>query len=117
MKFDWTPRFVDGTAASLSTFREFEEPIRAEIFSVERLEQHAESLATEQRVTLHPAKGRKLSPRVEENGRVLLTAYGAIADAIRAQRAITPAAEWLVDNFHIIDEQLRDCFATYVLQY
>jgi len=108
LKFDWTPRFVDGTAASLSTFREFEEPIRAEIFSVERLEQHAESLATEQRVTQHPAKGRKLSPRVEENGRVLLAAYGAIADAIRAQRAITPAAEWLVDNFHIVDEQLRD---------
>ena len=108
MKFDWTPRFVDGTAASLSNFREFEEPIRAEIFSVERLEQHAESLATEQRVTQYPAKGRKLSPRVEENGRVLLAAYRAIADAIRAQRAITPAAEWLVDNFHIIDEQLRD---------
>jgi cyclic beta-1,2-glucan synthetase len=108
LKFDWTPRFVDGTAASLSNFREFEEPIRAEIFSVERLEQHAESLATEQRVTQYPAKGRKLSPRVEENGRVLLAAYRAIADAIRAQRAITPAAEWLVDNFHIIDEQLRD---------
>src|SRR3989454_9978859 len=28
--------------------------------------------------------------------------------AIREDRAITPAAEWLVDNFHIVDEQLRE---------
>ncbi|HVB99291.1 MAG TPA: glycosyl transferase, partial [Candidatus Dormibacteraeota bacterium] len=28
--------------------------------------------------------------------------------AIRDEHAITPAAEWLVDNFHIVDEQLRE---------
>ena len=31
-----------------------EEPIRAELFSIERLEQHAESLAAAQRVTTGP---------------------------------------------------------------
>jgi hypothetical protein len=31
-----------------------------------------------------------------------------LANAIREERAITPAAEWLVDNFHIVDEQLRE---------
>ena len=31
-----------------------------------------------------------------------------IANAIREERAITPAAEWLVDNFHVVDEQLRE---------
>jgi len=39
---------------------------------------------------------------------VLREAYRAIAKAIREDRAITPAAEWLVDNFHIVDEQLRE---------
>ena len=43
-----------------------------------------------------------------DNGRVLLESYRAIAQAIREERAITPAAEWLVDNYHIVDEQLRE---------
>ena len=85
-----------------------EEPIRAELFSAERLEQHAESLAAAQRVTTTPRKGRPLLPRVLDNGRVLLESYRAIAQAIREERAITPAAEWLVDNYHIVDEQLRE---------
>ncbi len=85
-----------------------EEPIRAELFSSERLEQHAESLAAAQRVTTKPRKGGPLLPRVLDNGRVLLISYQAIAQAIREERAITPAAEWLVDNYHIVDEQLRE---------
>ena len=31
-----------------------------------------------------------------------------VAKAIREERSIVPAAEWLVDNFHIVDEQLRE---------
>jgi len=85
-----------------------EEPIRAELFSAERLEQHAESLATAQRVTTTPRKGRPLLPRVLDNGRVLLESYRSIAQAVQDERAITPAAEWLVDNYHIVDEQLRE---------
>ena len=87
---------------------QLEEPIRAELFSSERLEQHGESLAAAQRVTPSPRQGRPLLPRVLDNGGVLLEAYRAIARAIREERAITPAAEWLVDNYHIVDEQLRE---------
>ena len=87
---------------------ELEEPIREELFSSERLEQHAESLAAAQRVATTARKGRPLLPRVLDNGRVLLDSYRAIAQAIREERAIIPAAEWLVDNFHIVDEQLRE---------
>ena len=39
---------------------------------------------------------------------MLLDSYRAIARAIQQEQAITPAAEWLVDNFHIVDEQLRE---------
>ena len=85
-----------------------EEPIRAELFSAERLEQHGESLAAAQRVTTTPRKGRRLLPRVLDNGRVLLESYRVTAQAIREERVITPAAEWLVDNYHIVDEQLRE---------
>ena len=87
---------------------ELEEPIRAELFGVERLEQHAESLAAAQIITGDLRRGRLLTPRVLENGRVLVESYRTIARAIREEKTITPAAEWLVDNFHIVDEQLRE---------
>ena len=85
-----------------------EEPILAELFSVERLEQHAETLAAAQAVTDAPRRGHAVGPRIAENGRVLVDAYRVLARAIKDERAITPAAEWLVDNFPIVDEQLRE---------
>src|SRR5271165_7151502 len=85
-----------------------DEPIRAELFGLERLEQHAESLAAAQTVRKEPQQGLPLIPRVLENGRVLLDSYRGIAQAIKEKQAITPAAEWLVDNFHIVEEQLRE---------
>jgi cyclic beta-1,2-glucan synthetase len=84
-----------------------EEPIRAELFGIERLEQHAESLAAAHRSTGRPARRRNLLPRVRENGQVLLAGYRNIADTVLAKQEITPAAEWLLDNFHVVDEQLR----------
>jgi cyclic beta-1,2-glucan synthetase len=85
-----------------------EEPIREELFGIERLEQHAESLAAAQRVTGGSEPGRPLLPQVEDNGRVLRDANRVIAEAIREEHWITPAAEWLVDNFFVVDEQLRE---------
>jgi cyclic beta-1,2-glucan synthetase len=85
-----------------------EEPIRAELFSVERLEQHAETLAAAQTVEAGIARGKPLTPRVIENGRVLLECYQELARAIQMDHTIPPAAEWLVDNFYIVDDQLRE---------
>src|SRR5487761_2166626 len=84
-----------------------EEPIRAELFGIERLEQHAESLAAAQRVTIGLEPKRPLLPRVDDNGRVLRDASRSIAESVREQRWIAPAAEWLLDNFFIVDAQLR----------
>ncbi|MGZ6341089.1 MAG: glycosyl transferase, partial [Candidatus Limnocylindrales bacterium] len=85
-----------------------EDLILAELFSVERLEQHAQTLAAAQVVTDAPRRGHAVRPRTDENGRVLLESYRLLARAIKDERSITPAAEWLVDNFPIVDEQLRE---------
>ena len=85
-----------------------EESIREELFSIERLEQHAESLAAAQPITAGRVTGRSLAVRLKENESVLLVAYRAIAKAVGAGRAITPAAEWLLDNYHLVEEQIRD---------
>jgi cyclic beta-1,2-glucan synthetase len=89
--------------------REPQELISAELFSVERLEQHAESLAAAQRVSRKKrSRGRSLSSRLRDNQRVLLDAYRLIASAASDERAISPAAEWLVDNIHVVEEQIRE---------
>jgi cyclic beta-1,2-glucan synthetase len=85
-----------------------EAPIRSELFSVERLEQHAQSLAVAQRVAPKLKRGRRLAPRLYENTKVLTETYRAIVRATYAHRPITPAAEWLLDNFHVVDEQIRE---------
>jgi cyclic beta-1,2-glucan glucanotransferase len=85
-----------------------EESIREELFSVERLEQHAESLAAAQTITARPTTGRSLAVRLRDNESVLLEAYRAIASAVGAGRAITPAAEWLLDNYHLVEGQIRE---------
>ncbi len=86
----------------------FLEPIRAEIFGATRLEAHAESLARAQPVQAHPNARQNLAGRVAENKKVLENAYLRILQAVEEKRAITPAAEWLIDNFHIVRAQLRD---------
>src|SRR5579864_6994093 len=90
------------------SFAGVQEPIREELWGVERLEQHAATLAASQRVRRGRPWDRRLTPRVWENGRVLLASYRVIAAFIREERAMTPAAEWLVDNFHLVEEQLRE---------
>ncbi|MBK8205064.1 MAG: hypothetical protein IPK68_23155 [Bdellovibrionales bacterium] len=87
---------------------ESEEPIRAEIFNTSRLESHAESLARAQNLTDHPHNGVDLYRRIKENRQILEMAYRHILRAIDERRAITPAAEWLVDNFHLLRAQLKD---------
>src|SRR5680860_724940 len=77
-------------------------PIQAELFSVERLEEHARSLAAAQTVTPGEVKGASLAKRLADNETVLLAAYRDIAEAVDAGAAITPAAEWLIDNFHAV---------------
>jgi cyclic beta-1,2-glucan synthetase len=86
-----------------------EKSIREELFSIERLEQHARSLAAAQPIVARPMMaGRSLAARLRDNESVLLGAYRAIANAVGAGRAITPAAEWLLDNYHLVEEQIRE---------
>ncbi len=83
------------------------EPIRAEIFGVERFEQHARSLAEAQLAATGKRRGYPLLARLEQNSRVLRASYHALTEAVRRDEAISPAAEWLIDNFFLVDDQVR----------
>ncbi len=83
-------------------------PIREELFGVERLEQHGESLAAAQSVTTRPPVVLSLRARLDDNATVLLAAYRANAAELDSGRGVVPAAEWLLDNYHIVEEQIRE---------
>lgn len=83
-------------------------PVREELFGAERLEQHARSLATAQPITSQPPSVPSLHARLQSNASVLLAAYRATATDAEAGRAVVPAAEWLLDNYHLIEEQVRE---------
>ena len=85
-----------------------DEIVRAELFSSERLEEHAASLAAAQHVTRRRSARRSLVARLKDNESALLTAYRAIGAAVGEGRPITPAAEWLLDNYHLVEEQIRE---------
>ena len=85
-----------------------EDPIREELFSIERLEQHAESLAAAQRISTKAAHHRALGVRLRDNEAVLLDTYDVIANAVRKGQAVTLASEWLIDNYHIVEKQIRE---------
>src|SRR5216684_4201793 len=84
-----------------------DKPIRDELFSAERLEQFARELAAQHKAVKKKGRNRLL-PRLEDNGRKLVAAYRSLVEAVRQGDAVSPAAEWLLDNFHIVEEQLRE---------
>lgn len=83
-------------------------PVRGELFGSERLEQHAKSLALAQPVASRPVPVPSLHRRLDANAGVLLLAYRASATELEAGRRGVPAAEWLLDNYHLIEKQIRE---------
>lgn len=83
-------------------------PVREELFSAERLEQHAGSLALAQETTNTPPKAVSLTRRLNDNAKTLLDVYRTNAATLASGRDIVPAAAWLLDNYHLIEAQIRE---------
>ena len=81
-------------------------PLRSELLNVEQLERHARTIAGAHRLSTQQTAD-KLLPRLVENERILVNTYDQIAAAADQNRRIVPAAEWLLDNFYLIEEQIR----------
>src|SRR5688500_7595718 len=80
-------------------------PLRAEIFTEEQLDQHAKALARRHTlITREPSE--QLLKRLAENESILLEVHSNLTENIKQNNRITPAAEWLLDNFYLIEEQI-----------
>src|SRR5258708_24643045 len=87
----------------LSRAREL--PLRAELFGVEQLARHAQAIATQHIIVTGRASARLLT-RLDQNEKVL-RAFNRATLAVDQSRRVTPAAEWLLDNFYLIEEQIQ----------
>ncbi|MEO5596346.1 MAG: cyclic beta 1-2 glucan synthetase, partial [Lysobacteraceae bacterium] len=90
---------------SLDSIDHAQLPLRAQLFSAEQMERHGRKLAAAHQCDDGPAPDQ-LIPRLAENERVLRQARETLTQAVRAHRLITPASEWLLDNFYLIEEQI-----------
>src|ERR1039458_4803926 len=82
-----------------------EPPLRAELFSVEQLARHAKALAASHQVVTRQGSNSLLA-RLGQNEDILRT-FNRATIAVNPGRRITPAAEWLLDNFYLIEEQIQ----------
>ncbi len=86
-----------------------EKPLRDELLSIERLEERALALAASLTIDPNPRRRpRDTFPRFEDNVRVLRAAYRTLADDVRTGQFVSPAADWLLDNFHLVASEITD---------
>ena len=84
-----------------------DKPLRDELLSVEGLEERAKALAARFTVDPSPRRlSRSVFPRFEDNARVLNEAYRCLADDVHRGEFVTPAGEWLLDNFHLVTSEI-----------
>src|SRR5436309_13333106 len=84
-------------------------PLHGELLGVERLEERARALAAGFTLARNPGRGPpRLLRRLSDHQRVLRHAYGILAGDVRRGELIAPAAEWLLDNFHLGEGRMRE---------
>ncbi|HEY5997067.1 MAG TPA: hypothetical protein VIU29_08590, partial [Candidatus Deferrimicrobiaceae bacterium] len=83
-----------------------EPPLRSDLFSSEQMKQHGKTLAVSHALGQKGVPDRLLT-RLAENEEVLIGACDLLTAAVKANRRIAPAGEWLLDNFYLIEEQVR----------
>ena len=81
-------------------------PLRSGLFSAEQMEYHGKSLAMLHTLQ-HGRPQDRLLKRLADNESTLREVRALLTDAVKANRRIAPAGEWLLDNFYLIEEQIQ----------
>ena len=85
----------------------YEPPLRSELFSSDQMKQHGKALAASHKLGAGRGASGQLLERLAENEGILIGACNVLTAAVNADRRIAPAGEWLLDNFYLIEEQIR----------
>ena len=83
-----------------------EQPLRAVLFNVEQMELHGKALARSHKVHTRRTPDLLLA-RLDDNETILSDARRSLTAMVRDEVRITPAGDWLLDNYYLIEEQIR----------
>ena len=84
------------------------QPLRTEAFGEEHLEQFPRDLAQACRVERKPRVRQPLLRRFRDNSRFLEKAHHELSEAVRRKEPLSADAEWLLDNYYIIANVVRE---------
>ena len=94
----------------INTFRDSikdKPPLRAELFSADQMARHGLTLAESHKLSTKKIPDQLLK-RLSDNEGVIVECTRMLTESITANNSrLTPAGEWLLDNFYLIDEQIR----------
>lgn len=80
-------------------------PLRSELFSTEQMEQHAQWLAGFHVISVEKSSELLLRD-LSENALILADVNDILKKCVLEKKSISPAADWLLDNFYLIEEQI-----------
>ena len=83
-----------------------EPPLRSELFSSDHMYLHGKALADAHKLRTGRASDRLLA-RLAENESLLIDVHRLLTEDVKAERRIASAGDWLLDNFYLIEEQIR----------
>jgi len=83
-----------------------EEPLRAELYSSEQMERFGKALARTHKLSAKPAQDHLLK-RLADNEIILNEVRKLLTGSLKVKRNLTPAGEWLIDNFYLIEDHIR----------
>ncbi len=85
-------------------------PIRGELLGAEHLGERANTLARGQRLDRRKRARRRtpLLDRLDGTRRILSDAHTRLSAAADAGLDVGPAAEWLLDNYHVVQEHIGE---------
>ncbi|HKO66351.1 MAG TPA: glucoamylase family protein [Burkholderiaceae bacterium] len=79
--------------------------MRSELFSADQMEQYGKTLAATHKITSRRWR-EPLLARLADNETKLVEVCNLLTESLSTYQRITPAGEWLIDNFHLIEEQI-----------
>ncbi len=82
------------------------EPYKAHVLTAPQMAAHGASLARQHRLAKRQRPDALLA-RLSANARVLHEVHDALATTVAAGKPVTPAGEWLLDNYYLIEEEIR----------
>ncbi|CAM3750570.1 Protein NdvB [Pseudomonas reidholzensis] len=84
----------------------YESLLRSELFSSEQMAEYGTILARQHRLSKLPADDALLA-RLTANEQTLSSSCAALAGTLASSRRDMPAAQWLLDNFYLVEAHIR----------